>query len=238
MTSTNARQLIAGACRLFAGLAQGETPTADEESEAYAILNAMIDEWATQPWTTYTITRTTFSIISGTATVTIGATGTVALPRPERLLRASYLIPSSNPEVEVPVQILSNQDYEAMPLKTLTSTLPRTLFYNPTSPNGTMTIWPVVTQTVTMVIYTEAPLAQFTDLTTATIFPPGYANTLKYQLSKLLAPEWGMNLPDGIKDEADRYFARLKRANFKISTMANAWPYQGGIYDIFSDTVR
>lgn len=241
MTSTNARQLIAGACKLFGGLSQGETPTADEEQDAYAILNQMIDQWATQPWTTYTITRSTFVMPSATASVTIGVSGTVNQARPERILRAGYINPGSSGTgtLEISIPVLLFEDYADIALKAMTNTMPTAIYYNPTSPLGTIYAWPVLTQSVTIVIYVEAPLAQFTDLTTATIFPPGYVDALKYQLSMKLAPEWGMTLPDGIAKMGSLYLSDLKRANLRISTMPNAWFFgRTGVYDIYSDTLR
>jgi hypothetical protein len=242
MTSTNARQLIKGACSLFGGLAQGESPTSDEEQDAYRILNELIDQWATQPWTTYTITRSTFSLAASVTSTTIGVSGTINQPRPERIWQAAYINPntSGTTTLETAIPVLLFEQYAAIPLKAMTSTLPTALYYNPTSPLGTINVWPILTQTVTMVIYTEAPLAQFTDLTTATIFPPGYQNALKYTLAVLLAPEWGMTLPDGIEKRANLYLNDLKRANLRISTMPNAWGqiFNRGVYDIFSDTVR
>lgn len=239
MYTTNARSLIQGAAKLFGGLAQGEVPTADLENDAYAILNQMIDEWATQPWTSSSITRSTFTWPASTLTVTIGTSGTVNQFRPERILQAGYILASS-PAVEVPISVLTFQEYAAIPIKTLTSTVPTAIYYNPTFPLGTLELWPTPTTTVSTVIYVEAPLAQFTDLTTDSIFPPGYANALKYNLSVLLAPEWGMDLPDGIERYAALYLGRLKRANFKLSVRPNAWDaaFHGGVYDILSDTVR
>jgi len=236
--TTNARELIKGACKLFGGLAQGEVPTADEENDAFAILNQMIDEWATQPWNSYTITRVTFTWPAATQTVTIGVTGTVNQYRPERIVKAGYMIPSS-PTVEVLIPVLRWEQYAGLTIKTLTSTVPTCLYYEPTSSLGTLYLWPVPTGAVTAVLYLEQPLAQFADLTTETIFPPAYANALKYNLSVLLAPEWGMNLPNGIERYASLYLGRLKRANIRMSTMPNAWSAgRPGIYDILSDTVR
>ncbi len=241
MFTTNARNLIKGACKLGGALAQGEVPTAAEEQDAFAILNVMIDEWATQPWTSYTWPRTTFAWPSSTASRTIGATGNfTSIARPERMMQAGFILASS-PTVEIPIDNLRFEQYAALPIKSLTSTQPTSLYYDPTAPNGTLYLWPIPTATITLVLYTEAPLAQFTDLTTTTTFPPGYANALKYGLWSLLAPEWGMPLDPDIAALGTLYLKRLKRANLRVSTMPNAWNAamgSGGVYDILSDTVR
>ncbi len=240
MYTTNARDLIKGAAKLFGGLAQGEVPTADMENDAFAILNQMIDEWATQPWTSYTWPRTTFSWPSSTASRTIGATGNfTTIARPERIVAAFYILPQS-PSIDVFIDVLMWEQYTSLPIKSLTNLYPTGAFYEPTSPDGTLYYWPIPSTSLTVGIYTEAPLAQFADLTTTTNFPPGYANALKYNLSVLLAPEWGLNLPEGVERYADLYLGRLKRANLRMSTMPNRWnqAFTPGLYDIFSDTVR
>lgn len=242
MTSATARQLIASATKLMGALGQAETPSADEEQDAFVILNQMIDQWATQPWTTYTVTRSTFVMPANTPTITIGVGGTINQARPERILQAGYINPntSGTSTLETPMPVIPFEQYAAIPLKSLTNTLPSALYYNPTAPIGTIYLWAIVNQSVTVVLYTESPLAQFTDLTTATIFPPGYVDALKYQLTVKLAPEWGMTLPDGIERLAAVYLNDLKRMNLRITTMPNAWnaTFGRGAYDIYSDTVR
>jgi hypothetical protein len=240
--------IIARALRLIGALASGETPSGAEQSDALAVLNQMIDGWATQRLTIPSINRYQFAVSASVGSYTLGPTGVWTVPvRPERLDHASLVLKSSTPNIEIPLAVLTDDEYALLGIKGLTTTLPTQIYYNANvanSPNGLVALlWPVPTITTNdIALYIADALAQFADATTSITLAAMYAEALTYNLAERLAPEFGNQLDPAVKDLASRSLASLKANNVKPVELSMDPAFVGqtraGCYNVLTDQGR
>lgn len=242
-----ANDLITRALHTIGVLASGETATGNEMNDSLVILNNMIDSWATERLTIYTVARTEFNLSSGTQDYTIGAGGTFNIVRPLWIVAASIITDSTaaaDQKIELPIeQAMTTREWQQVTLKGLQSTYPLGFYYdhNWTAGLATISVWPIPNvANVQLVLYTPTALTAFADLTTAYTFPPGYEEAMRYQVALRLAPEFGANLSPDVRLLASDTFANIKRANINDDQlgMDPALLAKGGRYDWRTDRYR
>ena len=85
--------------------------------------------------------------------------------------------------IEIPRGVLTDDAYEAVRIKNLSSVLFTAVYYNTTSPQGTIYLWPTPDNANSaVVLYMRQQISEFADLTTQYNFPPGYEEALEYNL--------------------------------------------------------
>lgn len=178
-------------------LAPGESPTADDENNGLAKLNMLLDQWAAERLTIFTVTATDFTVVSGTRDYTVGAGGDVNVARPVFVDAVHVRDTAFTPSLEYPpLQRLSPENWSKVAIKDLTATLPQSFYYNPTFPLGALTLYPTPTMTtLTGVVYAPQAVAEFTSLSTLIYLPPGYRRMLVKNLAVELGPSYQRNVP-------------------------------------------
>ena len=180
-------------------------------------LNGLLEALQLEGRTLYTISRVTQAIVASQASYTIGTGGNINRARPTSIDRASVLLTSLDPDVEVPIEVLSQQKWEDLSVKPLTSTIPTAIYYNPTYPLGTVHVYPIGTDaTISLVLYIEEPLTSLALLATVLAFPPGYQRMLEYQLALELAPGYKVQVDPLIMKAAQESIASVKRKNLRV----------------------
>lgn len=172
-------------------LAAGETATADDTADALVILNQMLEAWSAESLDVFTITIQTFSLTAAKQVYTMGAGGDFNVPRPSKITDAS-VVSNANPSqpLEIPIDMLTDEEWQAIPVKLTPSILPRKVYDDGSFPLRNLSFWPVPTDSsVQTRLYTWTALTQFSDLTTDFTFPPGYIEAIKYNLGARLAAE-------------------------------------------------
>lgn len=206
-------------------LESGETPSAEDSALALSRLNEWIDGLANESLTVYSHLRTTWTIVSGTASYTIGASGTINIARPvgpESILNIGFIDTSSTPDREQLLgRPLTEDAYAAINFKALESPYPQGWYYNPGYPLGTLTAWPVPTSsTLQGVIYTQVPVAQFAAITDPLALPPGYARFFRTNLALELSSAFQVPPPGALVQAAMESKASIKRANQRTSDLS------------------
>jgi hypothetical protein len=238
-----AQDLITAALKRIAVVGGGQTPSAEDSADALLRLNALLDSFATERLFIPSITRTTWTMVSGTAAYTVGSGGTVNVARPVYVQDVRFQDTSQSPTLEMGLDLLTDQDYANIPQKSATSTYPTSYYYNPTFTGtglATLTFWPVPTSsTLQGVLYAPATLTQIAALSTTLTLQPGYQWFLQEQLAVLLAPEFGIAASGELRESAREAKANIKRANIRLVEQATNEGYLlgggGGIYNIYSD---
>lgn len=234
------------AFRLLNVYQPGDAIVAADSTDALRWLNLMIGQWAQTGLTIPAETRTVFPLVSGkgssTNPYTIGSGGdlnTTKPPNQSSVIGAGLLLNASTPPVEIPRGVMTNDGYDKLRIKNLTSTLFTNVFYLPTFTNslGQLFLWPVPTDlTNSLVLYTRFGLGTFADLTTAYSIPDGYDEALCGQLMKRVAIAFGRTLTDDQKEYARESFATIKRSNIQLSDLENDFAHlgsgRGGVYNI------
>lgn len=207
---TTAGVLVRSSLRLIGAIATGETPTADEMNDGLSSLNDLIENLSTQNLAMYGSALETFPTVASQAVYTIGPGGNWNTNRPVRI--SGDAICTFN-GVDFPVEIIGQNQYDAIALKTQLQPIVEQLLYVNTNPLGIITLWPVPSGIVNIGINTDRILTNVTDVNTAMIFPPGYLLMMKHQLGILLAPDYGITISPEIGGVATSSLAAVKRAN-------------------------
>lgn len=232
---TSASDLINGSLRLLGVLAEGEVPSAEASQDAIAAFNQMLDSWNTERLSVYSTTTDTYSWTAGQASRTIGPTGDfVKAERPIQIDPSTYFIGPNNLSF---TPTLVNQDqYNAIALKTVTSTYPQVLWVNDSYPDITLTVYPVPSSTTSWHIVSVTQLSQISSLGDDILLPPGYLRAFRYNLACELAPEWGVEPSPSVQRIAMVSKRNLKRINNPGDLMALPYPLivQNRRFNVFS----
>jgi hypothetical protein len=222
-----------------------------EDADALAALNSIIDEWGLQEHCAYSQLRTEFTLDStGTKVLyTVGQTTVnnvapdVLIPRPTYLRGAGLCFNNSTPEVETPMRVLSDQEWEALSPKLMASTVPYIVYYKAEVPNGNLYVWPISETAWNMAIYTLEGISQFSSDSESVVVPPGYLSAMNYALALRLVdmnPTLAHPSPR-LEVRADAALKWVKERNFQPLLMmseggARGLTQQTGRYNILSNT--
>jgi hypothetical protein len=204
----SATDFIKSALRLVGALRSGLNLQNDELNDSKMVLNAMLDAFSAERVMIPAITVQTLDQNQKTLMLTpnqvsyklgnVNGTEDFLLPRPARVERVSIMYAASqSTPVELPMEMLDDQQWQGVTNKSITSILPQVCFVdfsNAVFPDMVLYFWPVPTQQNPVILYLWTLLQQFADLTTQFLFPPGYAEMLRYNLAVRLAAEFPCDL--------------------------------------------
>jgi hypothetical protein len=206
---TTAYDLIKGAMRKVGITAAGDTPTPDEANDALSDLNDLIESMNLDNLAVWGSASTAFTTVAGQATRTIGPTGQFVGDRPVRVTNAYCTFGG----VDYPIEIIGQEEYDNIILKTQQSQIIERMAYVNDNPNGLLYMWPVPQSAIPIVIGIDRLITTVASTATVMTFPPGYLKYMMFELGIALAPEYGVSpMPDVVK-YASTTRAALKRAN-------------------------
>ena len=187
----------------------------------------------------YSQARTVFNIVSGTGVYTVGTGGTVNVVRPVYIDSVAFQDTSPTLTTEYPLSSLTNDAYDGIVLKTITSPFPTAYFYNPTFPLGTLTLWPKPTSTTLQgCLYSPVAVPSFPALTTVVSLPPGYEEYLTTTLALRLATPYGRQIDPSLRERQMEARAIVKRSNTVLQDLSfDAGALQGsnrGAWSIYT----
>ena len=212
---TTALDQINGACKLLGVLAAGETLPAEDSQDALDFLNQMLDSWSTEDLLIYASTTQSLTWSANNATQTLGPTGDIVGLRPLSLGAATYYTdPTTNDSYNV--TFISEEEYNSISLKTVTSTYPEYIQVDYSVPNVTMSVYPIPTKDLTWNFVSATVLPQPATLATVLVFPPGYMRAFKYNLAVELSPIFGITPSPYVDRTATGTKRVLKRNNRRI----------------------
>lgn len=229
-----ASDLINRALRLIGALEPGESPSAQETADGLTALNAMIDSWQTERLAIYAMQATTKVLTVGDGTYTIGSSGDINTTRPVRI-NSAYITKDS---IDYPCDQLTSQGYRSFADKTTTTNIPEYFYYEPTYPLGTIYLYPVPSEAVTLNLNLWVPIQSFATSSTSVSLPPGYERALTYSLAVEIAPEYGKSVSAEVAGSAISAKSSIKRANAASNPIYARLEQGGGVrkYNVFSDT--
>lgn len=205
------RELISASLRLIGAIAPGETLAASEATDGLAALNRMIGTWSNEKLLINAITaETALTLTPGDGTITMGTAGDFTT-RPQSI-DAAMIRDSST---DNPVRLLTLAEYAAIPNKNVQSTYPTSLYDDGGYPLRTLTLYPVPSAAMQLVLYTFRAITSIATIDTSVSLPPGYEDALTYNLAMRLAPEYGKSTPSEVGMIAADSKAAIKRANHR-----------------------
>ncbi len=197
MAMSTVAQMIKAAVRALGVLDSYNDLTANEYANGLETLNSMLALWAIEGITILQDVTQNFPTVAGTSLYTIGSGGTVAVARPMRITGA-YLRYSG---VDYPVGIITQDQYESIPLKTV-QTLPDRLFYNPVYPLGEINLYPVPDKVYTLYFDSQNPIGNFAGTDAALNLPPEVEAAIKWNLAVDSSPDYSVMPSDVVLQRA------------------------------------
>jgi hypothetical protein len=202
--SRSAQDFIKSALRLVGALRSGLGLSNDELTDCKTVLNDMLDAFSAERIMIPAVTvqkldqnQKPLMLQAGKGSYTLGNLNQnedFLLTRPSRVERVSilYSASQSTPD-ELPMEMVDDVGWQGVSNKTTTSLLPEVCFpdeSNAVFPDTVLNFWPVPTQPNPVILYIWMTLQLFPDLGTQFLFPPAYAEMLRYNLAVRLAAEF------------------------------------------------
>lgn len=207
---TTALQLITSSLRKLGAVAAGEALDADEQSDALAALNQILESWNLKGLALYRRENAVYTLVPSQQTYTIGSGADFDGARPITLHSAFV----TRGGIDYPLAVLTQAQWNDILQKSTESQLPEAVYYEPTFPDGTLRFWPVPLEALPVTLAIDMQLAVVADINDDLSFPPGYERALLYALAVDLAPEYpAVTLSQSVIDAADEALADIKRAN-------------------------
>lgn len=215
---------LARASLLVLGIVSpGEGLSPDQSQQVLANIRRMIDTWRTQRLLCYVEETHDYLLVSGQQTYTFGPGGNFDTIRPVYIDRIGVVQHrGAQNELELPLYVeRSGQSWQAVLNKETRSAWPIKVYIETDYPLAKLKYWPVMNGNVTLYtrIYTFVSITGLANLSTNYTFAPGYEEALVYNLAIRLAPEWGVAMPDIVRDLANSRMADVKRTNVPNDVM-------------------
>ena len=217
MASSTARVLIQDALRSLGVVATGETPSADESTDALNLLNEMLEQWNLQRMLVYQIVRTLQSTTAGVGTYTLGSGGDWNMTRPDRIDRLNHVDSAQN--LETPMRKQTDSEYQAIRLRTTQSTIPYEWYDDGAYPLRTITLFPVPSVNKQVALYTWQQLGTVNTLDTTLDFPPGYRAAVRYKLAIQCATDFDAEVSNALGVKAQQALAIIKRHHAPVEVL-------------------
>lgn len=187
--SVNRDQLIYGALRLAGVIAQGETPTASQVSDAATTLNMLVKAWMADGMPLWAIRTVTITPVAGQNTYTYNT--------PKLLKPIQAWNRQTSSQVDIPMRMISRQEYNILGNKSTTGN-PIQLFFNPNLNSTEIKLFPTpdATSAAQNVIYivAQVPYQDFDTATDTPDFPQEWYEAIKYGLAVRLAGEYNIDI--------------------------------------------
>ena len=214
---TTASQIITRAANALGYLGLTEVLNASDANQGLAVLNAMLDSWNGEGLASYAWQTLTFTLTPNTASYTIGPTGVWVATRPTQIYDA-FITDTNN--LDYPLGQLSQDKWNNIGDKTITSQIPTNFFYDSQYPNGTINIFPVPLLNYTVTFDVQLQQVDFSALTTTLTMPPGYERAFVFNLAlEMMAQGFPTVLDNNqlarLTENASQAKANIKRANIK-----------------------
>lgn len=222
-------------------LGEGETMSAPQGALVLRRFQNQIDSWQADRLALSFQARTTFTLLSGTSSVTLGPVGaTVTMQEPLWIDGINFVLPGSVPAMESPIDLITSSDYAALAIKGLSSSLPTQAYYQQDGAGpglGALFFWPTVNQNVTIALYTPQGVDVPATLDTIMTGPPGTQEAFMYQLALRLCTPFGVPVPPLLPKMATDAFATMKRPNVQPGLLSVDATLVGGGrgYNVYTD---
>lgn len=180
-TYTNG-DLITDALRKIGVVSEDESATSDQMSNAVRALNRMLKAWQNKGYSL-------FPVASQTVTLTTATNYTMSPVRPIRIHSVRY----NNGSTELPMQELTRQEYDDLPIKTSTG-IPTCWYYDKQREAAKLYIWPVMASVTseTLEITYERELEDVTEASVADV-PGEWWDAVVYGLAARLMDDYSVN---------------------------------------------
>lgn len=192
--STSVDSLVKDAMRDLGCLRAGMTPSTDQLNEGQRAINQLAEMWLLDELMVYTTSIATYTLVAGTQNYIIGEGSGAAFsaPRPIRIEYANLVLNNVTPNVRLPIELISDQQWADVRVRGISNALPTKLYYDggfsTTTGNAIIALWPPPNAAYLLELFTWQQLTGQLNLSTGYLFPPGYTLAFRKGLACQLAP--------------------------------------------------
>lgn len=217
----------------------GQTPMAEDMTDACQMLNDMIAQWQRKRYLVYHLVEQTYPA-DGSQFYTVGPGGNFNVAERPSVINAAFArqVVSSNPnQIDYPLEIIpARETYAQIALKSLQS-FPQWAYYDAGYPVGSFFVYPVITGQFEIHIIYPALLQTAVQLSDPITVPPEYREALRYNLGLRLATGYQLPITPGLAGLAKSSLQTMRTANAQIPLMGMPrFLVNPAKYNIFSDT--
>lgn len=185
--------IIGDALIEIGAFAVGDAIPASDFQFALRTLNRMLALWNNDALMIYTQNRQVFNLVAGKQTYSIGTGGDFNIPRPTKIPLVSVLINSGPNPLEMPMDIMTDEEWQQLNIKQTTSTFPVKVWFDGNSPLLNAWFWPVPTTAANQVVlYSWNTFQPATSINSTVAFPDGYDEALVSNLALMLCTSYGI----------------------------------------------
>lgn len=214
--------LIRSAMRKTGILAAGEPIPADQGDDAKQVFTQMVDAWSLESLLIPIVSVVTHQLVVGESEYTIGVSPAapplpdthIETARPEKIIAAFIRDTHGTDYIQ---EVIDVQTFSRISRKT-NSSRPSRIYIRKGWPMNTILFESLPYADETLHLEVIQPLSEYlstASLTTVVNLPPGYEQVLIYNLSMMIADEWGQDITPSIATIAIEGKKRIKRANFR-----------------------
>lgn len=174
-------------------------------------LNLMVKQWMTEGIKLWTVTEQTLTLVADRTVYTVGPSGCdLTADKPLRLIQAVLRNNSLTPDIDIPLQILSKQEYNTLGSKYSTG-VANSIYLNPGLTTSTVKVFLTPNTTTatnyTIIMTVQRGLYDITASGDTPDFPNEWMNALVWGLADQLAIEYGLpvNHRQEIAVRAEKY---------------------------------
>jgi hypothetical protein len=197
----------------------------NELLDGLIFLNQQVNYWAARDCYAYTTTFNVFNLTPGHSPHLIGPGLTspdFAAPiRPTHIESANLILTSPNP-VDTPIRIRDRAWWQAQGVKSMQSSIPTDVYYEPDYPNGSLFFWPVPTIGYPVRLESTVQLQQFNTLDDPFIAPQAYQAAVALTLAEELCDLWEVPTPANLPRRALKARDALQSNNNLAPRIASA----------------
>ena len=217
-------------------LTAGESLATRDRNFILDKMNMMLGSWNIQESFIFATQQFSFVFTTSQQTYTIGRSGAEdqTADRPIKILAANLVLVSSDPDVNIPLEVINVEEYAAIRVPALTSTIPIRLYYAPTIPDGTLYPWPQPTDTSNKLeLFYETPIAAIAvaDVGNSYGMAPGYERAITLSLAEEIAGAFGATISRDLDKKAREARAAIRSNNSPTPLMSlrdTGIPHTGG----------
>lgn len=182
---------------------------------ALRMLNRMLQMWDTEGLMVYTLNRDVYNFVAAQQMYTLGTGGNFNVSRPVRIEMASVLYGPSDPNpLEMPIQILTDDEWRAIAVKNVTTPFPTKMWYTGDYPLNKLYFWPIPsTSDHDLVLYTWGKATTFTSLNDSFSMPNGYEEAVVTNLAIMLSNSFGVQPMPVLVQRASISKSNVQRLN-------------------------
>jgi hypothetical protein len=203
---TTVRKIITGSMRLLGLVQANSVPTDAEIQVGIRALNVLMDSWSNDRLMIFKLQPYYFLTVGGQQDYTLGPTGDWVIERPMRIEQAYTDLTSNQGNglqtTSLPISIANDSQWSSIVTKRVTTQIPNILYDNGNYPNRTISLYPIPTGTITIVLWLWQPLLKFDSIDDVISLPKGYVRSIRFNLACELAPDYGRDASEIVKNTA------------------------------------